>query len=79
MLEPTSGSVTVEGLDNRMHIQDVRRILGFCPQYGEIERYNTEMNNFYGYFRYSLYWIICWRTPRIDGKGMQEINKCVVD
>jgi ABC-type multidrug transport system ATPase subunit len=54
MLEPTSGSVTVEGMDSRMHIQDVRRILGFCPQYGEIGRYNTEMNDFYGYFRYSL-------------------------
>ncbi len=35
MLEPTSGKVTIEGLDNRMHIQDVRKILGFCPQYGK--------------------------------------------
>jgi ABC-type multidrug transport system ATPase subunit len=35
MLEPTSGYVTVEGLDNQKHIQDVRRILGFCPQYGK--------------------------------------------
>ncbi len=38
MLEPTSGHVTVEGLDNRMHIQDVRKIVGFCPQYGRKER-----------------------------------------
>jgi ABC-type multidrug transport system ATPase subunit len=37
MLEPTSGYVTVEGLDNRKHIQDVRQILGFCPQYGKRE------------------------------------------
>jgi len=37
MLEPTSGSVIVEGLDNQAHIQDVRKILGFCPQYGNIE------------------------------------------
>ena len=35
MLEPTSGDVKVEGLDTRMHIQDVRKILGFCPQYGQ--------------------------------------------
>jgi ABC-type multidrug transport system ATPase subunit len=35
MLEPTSGSVTVDGLDHRMHIQDVRKNLGFCPQYGK--------------------------------------------
>ncbi len=35
MLEPTSGKVTIEGLDNRIHIQDVRKILGFCPQYGK--------------------------------------------
>ena len=34
MLEATSGSVKVEGLDNRLHIQDIRRIVGFCPQYG---------------------------------------------
>jgi ABC-type multidrug transport system ATPase subunit len=33
MLEPTSGHVTVEGLNNRVHIQDVRKIVGFCPQY----------------------------------------------
>jgi len=37
MLEPTSGHVTVEGLDNRMHIQDVRKMVGFCPQYGRKE------------------------------------------
>ncbi|UJR36715.1 hypothetical protein I4U23_029431 [Adineta vaga] len=33
MLEATSGDVMVEGLDTRQHIQDVRKILGFCPQY----------------------------------------------
>ncbi|CAF4618859.1 unnamed protein product [Rotaria sp. Silwood1] len=33
MLEPTSGSVTVQGMDNREHIQEVRKLLGFCPQY----------------------------------------------
>jgi ABC-type multidrug transport system ATPase subunit len=42
MLEPTSGYVTVEGLDHRMHIQDVRKILGFCPQYGKKKRSNQE-------------------------------------
>jgi ABC-type multidrug transport system ATPase subunit len=35
MLEQTSGQVKVEGLDNRIHIQDVRKIIGFCPQYGK--------------------------------------------
>ena len=43
MLEPTSGQVTVEGLDNRQHIQDVRRLLGFCPQYGK--EYSTMSMN----------------------------------
>ncbi|CAF4163607.1 unnamed protein product, partial [Adineta steineri] len=33
MLEATSGQVTIEGLDSREHIQDIRKILGFCPQY----------------------------------------------
>ncbi|CAM4944466.1 unnamed protein product [Rotaria socialis] len=33
MLEPTSGHVTIEGLDSRMHIEQIRKILGFCPQY----------------------------------------------
>jgi ATP-binding cassette subfamily A (ABC1) protein 3 len=42
MLEPTSGRVTVEGLDIRMHIQDVRKILGFCPQYGRKERFEKK-------------------------------------
>jgi hypothetical protein len=37
MLEPTSGHVSVEGLDNRMHIQTIRKILGFCPQYGKMK------------------------------------------
>ncbi|CAF0848696.1 unnamed protein product [Rotaria sordida] len=32
MLEPTSGHVTIEGLNNRTHIQEVRKIIGFCPQ-----------------------------------------------
>ena len=35
MLEPSSGHVSVEGLDLGTHIQDVRKILGFCPQYGQ--------------------------------------------
>lgn len=34
MLEATSGAVTVEGLDNRVFIEEVRQNLGFCPQYG---------------------------------------------
>lgn len=34
MLEPTSGSITVEGLDGQLHIQEIRKIIGFCPQYG---------------------------------------------
>jgi ABC-type multidrug transport system ATPase subunit len=42
MLEPTLGYVRVEGLDHRMHIQDVRKILGFCPQYGKKKRSNRE-------------------------------------
>lgn len=38
MLEATSGSVTIEGLDNRIFIEEVRHNLGFCPQYGNISR-----------------------------------------
>lgn len=34
MLEATSGNITIDGLDNRIHIEDVRLNLGFCPQYG---------------------------------------------
>jgi ABC-type multidrug transport system ATPase subunit len=46
MLEPTSGHVTVEGLDNRMHIQDVRKMVGFCPQYGREERLRKTFSYF---------------------------------
>ncbi len=53
MLEPTSGCVTVEGLDHRMHIQDVRKILGFCPQYGK-KTSNRERDCFYICFRYTI-------------------------
>ena len=42
MLEPTSGEVRVEGLDHRVHIQDVRKIMGFCPQYGKKNTSNRE-------------------------------------
>jgi ABC-type multidrug transport system ATPase subunit len=56
MLEPTSGQVTIEGLDNRRNIQDVRKILGFCPQYGKQDN-TTERAVCYilYYFRYTLY------------------------
>jgi len=47
MLEPTSGSVTIEGLDNQAHIQDVRKILGFCPQYGKIETFDKDIHCLY--------------------------------
>jgi ABC-type multidrug transport system ATPase subunit len=40
MLEPTSGRVTIQGMDNQIQIEEVRRYLGFCPQYGM-------MNNFF--------------------------------
>ncbi|UJR09005.1 hypothetical protein I4U23_013254 [Adineta vaga] len=33
MLEPTSGRVTIQGLDNQSQIEEVRHYLGFCPQY----------------------------------------------
>ncbi|CAF3603781.1 unnamed protein product [Rotaria socialis] len=33
MLQPTSGSITVEGLDGQINIQEVRKMIGFCPQY----------------------------------------------
>jgi ABC-type multidrug transport system ATPase subunit len=35
MLEPTSGSVIVEGFDYRTHSQEIRKMIGFCPQYGK--------------------------------------------
>ncbi len=34
MLEPTSGRVTIQGMDNQLKIEEVRHYLGFCPQYG---------------------------------------------
>jgi ABC-type Na+ transport system ATPase subunit NatA len=34
MLEPTSGRVMIQGLDNQVHIEEIRHNLGFCPQYG---------------------------------------------
>ncbi|CAF4226347.1 unnamed protein product, partial [Rotaria sordida] len=33
MLKPTSGHVTIQGMDNQIHIEQVRHYLGFCPQY----------------------------------------------
>ncbi|CAF4304068.1 unnamed protein product [Rotaria sp. Silwood2] len=33
MLKPTSGNVTIQGMDNQIHIEEVRHFLGFCPQY----------------------------------------------
>jgi ABC-type multidrug transport system ATPase subunit len=35
MLEATAGHITINGIDIRTNIQDVRKILGFCPQYGQ--------------------------------------------
>lgn len=35
MLEPTSGSVWIEGLDIQESPSEARELLGFCPQYGE--------------------------------------------
>ena len=35
MMEATSGHVSVEGLDSRANIGHVRKMIGFCPQYGE--------------------------------------------
>ncbi len=49
MLEPTSGCVVVEGFDYRTHSQDIRKLIGFCPQYGkQIDRsYNDKLHRFY--------------------------------
>ncbi|CAF1508315.1 unnamed protein product, partial [Adineta steineri] len=33
MLEPTSGQVTIQGMNNQSQIEEVRHYLGFCPQY----------------------------------------------
>jgi len=56
MLEPTSGYVRIEGMDHRMHIQDVRKIVGFCPQYGKMKTLKREReNNFFNFsFRYFI-------------------------
>jgi ABC-type multidrug transport system ATPase subunit len=40
MLEPTSGRVTIQGLDNQLQIEEVRHYLGFCPQYGKQQNEN---------------------------------------
>ncbi|CAF5210430.1 unnamed protein product [Rotaria magnacalcarata] len=34
MMEATSGRVLLQGLDHRIHIQQTRKMIGFCPQYG---------------------------------------------
>lgn len=36
MLDATSGYISVEGINIQSNIQTVRKILGFCPQYGKI-------------------------------------------
>ncbi len=36
MLEPTSGTVIVEGFDYRTHSEEIRKMIGFCPQYGKL-------------------------------------------
>ncbi|CAF1240137.1 unnamed protein product [Adineta steineri] len=33
MLEPTSGQVTIQGMNNQSQLEEVRHYLGFCPQY----------------------------------------------
>ncbi|CAF3110060.1 unnamed protein product [Rotaria socialis] len=33
MMEATSGCVLLQGLDHRIHIQQTRKMIGFCPQY----------------------------------------------
>ncbi|CAF2249794.1 unnamed protein product [Rotaria magnacalcarata] len=33
MMEATSGRVLLQGLDHRIHIQQTRKMIGFCPQY----------------------------------------------
>jgi ABC-type multidrug transport system ATPase subunit len=49
MLEPTSGYVRIEGMDHRMHIQDVRKIVGFCPQYGKMKTLKREREKLFVY------------------------------
>lgn len=36
MLEPTHGKVLIEGFDIQKNLQQARKLLGFCPQYGQI-------------------------------------------
>lgn len=38
MLEATHGTVTVDGWNTQTNIEEVRRVLGFCPQYGKQNR-----------------------------------------
>ena len=45
MLEPTSGSVIVEGFDYKTHSQEIRKMIGFCPQYGK-EIYQLRKHKF---------------------------------
>jgi hypothetical protein len=53
MLEPTSGNVTIKGMDNQLHIEEVRHNLGFCPQYGRINKNYLREKDFFR-LRYSL-------------------------
>ena len=45
MLEATSGYVTVEGINIQSDIQAVRKVLGFCPQYGKIDEKLLPINS----------------------------------
>ncbi|CAF3058558.1 unnamed protein product [Rotaria sp. Silwood2] len=38
MLEATSGCVILQDLDHRIHIQQTRKMIGFCPQYDPYNR-----------------------------------------
>ncbi|CAF2071729.1 unnamed protein product [Rotaria magnacalcarata] len=41
MMEATSGRVLLQGLDHRIHIQQTRKMIGFCPQYGLVNDRRT--------------------------------------
>jgi ABC-type glutathione transport system ATPase component len=68
MSEPTSGTVIVEGYDYRTHSEEIRKMIGFCPQYGKLIDMHP-IDTLLFIFRYSLWSIIGRRTFEVDGTG----------
>lgn len=45
MLKPTAGTITLDGFDGLTQMQEMRRSIGFCPQYGQLVRIHQNCLN----------------------------------